>query len=42
LWPSEGALAVRWIENKLIFAEGDWYGQPFRRRTDQKRFLYRW
>src|SRR5690242_15123932 len=42
LWPTEGPLAVRWIEDNLIFAEGDWYGQPFRLRTDQKRFLYKW
>lgn len=42
MWPTEGPVAVRWIEDNLIFAEGDWYGQPFRLRTDQKRFLYRW
>lgn len=35
-------MAVRWIEDNLIFAEGDWYGKPFRCRPDQKRFLYRW
>lgn len=42
LWPTEGPVAVRWIEDNLIFAEGDWFGQPFRLRVDQKRFLYRW
>lgn len=35
-------MAVEWIEDNLIFAEGDWYGQPFRLRRDQKLFLYRW
>lgn len=35
-------MAVRWIEENLIFAEGDWYGQPFRMRPDQKRFTYEW
>jgi phage terminase large subunit-like protein len=35
-------MAVQWIEDNLVFAEGDWYGQPFRCRSDQKRFLYRW
>lgn len=42
LWPTEGPMAVRWIEDNLVFAEGDWYGQPFRCRRDQKQFLYRW
>jgi phage terminase large subunit-like protein len=35
-------MAVRWIDDNLIFAEGDWYGQSFRLRPDQKRFLWRW
>lgn len=35
-------MAVRWIEDNLIFAEGDFVNQPFRLRADQKRFLYRW
>lgn len=35
-------MAVKWIEDNLVFAEGDWYGKPFRCRPDQKRFLYRW
>lgn len=42
LWPSEGALAVQWIEDNCICGEGDWYGQPIRLRVDQQRFLYRW
>jgi phage terminase large subunit-like protein len=42
LWPSEGALAVRWIEKYLVLGEGDWYGQPVRLRKDQKLFLMRW
>lgn len=35
-------MAVKWIQDNLIFAEGDWYGEPFRLRPDQKKFLYRW
>jgi phage terminase large subunit-like protein len=42
LWPSEGPTAVRWIEDNLIFPEGDTFGEPFRLRRDQKLFLYRW
>lgn len=42
LWPSQGKIAVRWIEDKLIFPEGDTFGEPFRCRADQKLFLYRW
>jgi hypothetical protein len=42
LWPSHGGIAVDWIEDNLIFAEGDWYGQPFRLRDDQRLFLFRW
>ena len=42
LWPSEGALAVKWIEKFLICAEGDWFGKPIRLRKDQKRFVYEW
>lgn len=41
-WPSEGGVACRWIEDNLIFAAGDWYGQPFRLRDDQRLFLYEW
>ncbi|MGH7965870.1 MAG: hypothetical protein ACRERD_29305, partial [Candidatus Binatia bacterium] len=42
LWPSEGQIAVRWIEENLIFGEGDFYGQLFKLRRDQKHFLYQW
>ena len=42
LWPTHGALACRWIEKNLIHAEGDYFGQPFRLRPDQRLFLYRW
>ena len=42
LWPTEGPSAVKWIEENLILGEGDFFGQPFKLRKDQKRFLYRW
>lgn len=42
LWPSHGALAVRWIEDNCICAEGDYYGQKINLRSDQKIFLWRW
>lgn len=42
MWPSHGAIGCRWIEDNLVFAEGDFFGQPFRLRPDQKMFLYRW
>jgi hypothetical protein len=42
LWPTHGALAVRWIEDNCICGEGDWFGQLIKLRPDQKRFLYRW
>lgn len=42
LWPSHGALAVRWIEDNCVCGEGDWFGQLIKLRPDQKRFLYRW
>ena len=42
LWPSEGARAVRWIEENCICGEGDFYGQLIKLRPDQKLFLYRW
>jgi hypothetical protein len=41
-WPTEGKLAVRWIERFLICAEGDWFGKPIVLRKDQKRFVWRW
>lgn len=42
IWPSLGGVAVRWIETNLIFGEGDFFGEPFRLRWDQKLFLYAW
>ncbi len=42
LWPTEGRLAVKWIETFLVLGEGDWFGQPVRLRPDQKEFLVRW
>ena len=41
-WPTEGQLAVRWVQKFLICAEGDWFGKPLALRKDQKRFIYRW
>lgn len=41
-WPSYGRIAVNWIEEFLIFAEGDSFGKPVRLRRDQKAFLWRW
>lgn len=42
IWPSLGGSAVRWIQENLIFGEGDFFGQPFKLMPDQKLFLYRW
>jgi phage terminase large subunit-like protein len=42
LWPTEGPLAVRWMQRFLICAEGDWFGKPLTLRRDQKRFVYEW
>lgn len=42
MWPTHGPLAVKWIQDKCICGEGDWYGKPIVLRPDQKRFLYRW
>lgn len=42
LWPTEGALGVKWMQALLICAEGDWFGKPLRLRDDQKAFVYRW
>ena len=41
-WPTEGRIAVRWIERFLICAEGDWFGKPIVLRRDQKRFVWQW
>ncbi len=42
LWPSHGGIAVRWIEDNLVFPEGDTQGEPFRLRPDQKLFMWKW
>lgn len=42
LWPSHGKVAVKWIQKFVILGEGDFFGQPFKLRLDQKRFLFRW
>ncbi|MEY9837088.1 hypothetical protein [Streptacidiphilus sp. EB103A] len=42
LWPTYGALGVRWIQENLILAEGDSFGKPFLLRQDQKAFIWRW
>lgn len=41
-WPSEGRWAAKWIQRKLIYGEGDWFGLPVLLRPDQKRFIRRW
>ena len=42
MWPTFGRIAVKWIEENLIFAEGDSFGKPVRLRADQKAFLWSW
>jgi phage terminase large subunit-like protein len=42
LWPSHGAVAVEWIQDNCICAEGDFYGERMVLRLDQQRFLWRW
>jgi phage terminase large subunit-like protein len=42
LWPTHGPVAVQWIEDNCICAEGDWYGKLMVLRDDQKAFLYEW
>ncbi len=42
LWPSYGSIAVKWIQKYLILCDGDFYGQSFKLRKDQKLFLWRW
>lgn len=42
MWPTHGAVAVRWIEDNCICGEGDFFGKLIQLRVDQKRFLYRW
>jgi phage terminase large subunit-like protein len=41
LAPSDGARVCRWIERHCVLGEGDYFGQPFRLRPWQRRFLYR-
>lgn len=33
---------MRWIQDKLVCGEGDWFGLPVRLRPDQKWFLWEW
>lgn len=42
LWPTYGAMSVRWIEANCICGEGDFYGLLIKLRPDQKAFVYRW
>lgn len=42
LFPSLGDIAERWIEQRLIHGEGDFFGRPFRLTPDQRLFLWRW
>lgn len=42
IWPSLGGLACRWIQSNVIFGEGDFFGQLFVLRWDQRLFLYAW
>ena len=37
-----GPVAEQWIESRLIHAEGDRFGEPFRLLPWQRRFLWRW
>lgn len=41
-WPSFGGIAVKWIQENLILAEGDSFGEKIELRQDQKVFLWRW
>ena len=38
---SDGARVCRWIERHCVLGEGDYFDQPFRLRSWQRRFLYR-
>ena len=42
LWPSLGDIAELWIEDSLIYGEGDYFGQLFEPTASQRLFLYRW
>ena len=41
-WPTYARLGIAWIEQNLIFGEGDFFGLPFKPMPDQKLFLCRW
>jgi hypothetical protein len=41
-WPSFGGIAVRWIQDNLILAEGDSFGEKIKLRHDQRVFLWHW
>lgn len=36
-----GPVACKWIETHCVLGEGDYFGQPFKLRPWQRRFLYR-
>lgn len=38
---TQGKRVCQWIEKYLVHGEGDFYGQPFRLRRWQRRFIYR-
>src|SRR6185369_5484888 len=40
LAPTLGGQVCRWIETNLVHGEGDYFGQPFRLRPGQRRFIY--
>lgn len=42
LYPSHGGAVCRWIEDNLVHGEGDYYGQPFRLRPEQRLLLWHW
>jgi phage terminase large subunit-like protein len=39
--PTHGPFVCRWIEATCVYGEGDYFGQPFRLRPFQRRFLWR-
>ena len=41
LAPTLGPYVCKWIDRYLVHTEGDYFGQPFRLRPWQKRFLWR-
>lgn len=40
LRPTLGAVICRWIESRLVHAEGDYFGQPIRLRPWQRALIY--